>query len=116
MDYQRIGMLLFKLGSYCFDVGSDIVNGLSFLHESRNSAVNGTLNSTTEEPFFYNGTKIYNISGSFEEDEIYKTYETCETKIHSNFDTEEDKARPKIGPKSYWKESPVKKEIEENWQ
>ena len=50
------------------------------------------------------------------EDEIYKTYETCETKIHSNFDTEEDKARPKIGPKSYWKESPVKKEIEENWQ
>ena len=59
-------------GSYCFDVGSDILNGLSFLHESRNTTIKGMFNSTNEGPFLHNETKFYNLSNGYQEVEISK--------------------------------------------
>lgn len=72
MDYKSIGILLMKLGSYCFDVGSDILNGLHFLHNSRNTAINGIFNSTTEGTLLHNETKFYNLSEGSQEVEINK--------------------------------------------
>ena len=56
-----------KLGSYCFDVGSDILNGINLLQESRFTAVNGIFNSTTEDTFLQNETKFYNFSARNQE-------------------------------------------------
>ena len=72
MDYKGIGLLSWKLGSYCFDVGSDILNGLSFLHDSRNTTVNVIFNSTIEGSFLHNETKFYNLSERYQEVEITK--------------------------------------------
>ena len=72
MDYKGIGMLSWRLGSYLFDVASDILNGLRFLHESRNKTVNGIINSTNEGPFLRSELKFYNFSNGHQEVEINK--------------------------------------------
>ena len=72
MDYKGIGLLLWQLGSYCFDVVTDVLNGASFLNEKRNTTVNGIFNSTNGDPFFLNETKFYNLSEEIQEVEISK--------------------------------------------
>ena len=42
MDYKNIAKLSFKLASYCFDVGSDVVTGVNFLQGGHGSGGNGT--------------------------------------------------------------------------
>ena len=70
MDYINLILLLWKFGSYCFDVVSDILNGLSFLHESRNTTVNGIFNTVNDGPFLHNETKFYNVSDRYPEVQI----------------------------------------------
>jgi len=42
MDYKNIAIHLYKLASYCFDVGSDIATGVDFLKGRNYSEGNGT--------------------------------------------------------------------------
>ena len=60
MAYKGIIMLSVRLVSYCFDVGSDVVNGIRFLQAHTHTI--------PEDPLLQNETKFYNTCYQFDGD------------------------------------------------
>ena len=69
MDYKSIAKLFVKMGMYCFDVGSDVANGVHFLHGDDRSDGKRIYNPTSEHQFFQNETQFYNKSYTLTQDQ-----------------------------------------------